>query len=70
MHGTFVNDSQLRRHEPHGLGNDDIIVFGAEVKRNLDTFSARAFRVNYEFLPFKYVQDNQYLYINFIPIQH
>jgi hypothetical protein len=55
MHGTFVNDTQLRRHEPRGLSNDDLVVFGVEVKRNLDTFPACAFRVNYEFLPFKYV---------------
>lgn len=53
MHGTYVNDTQLRRHEPRGLSNDDLVVFGAEVKRNLDTFPACAFRVNYEFLPFK-----------------
>lgn len=57
MHGTFVNDLQLRRGEPSGLSSGDLVVFGAEVKRNLDTFPACAFRVNYEFLPFKYVQN-------------
>ena len=56
MHGTFVNDLQLERHEPSELSDGDLVVFGAEVKRNLDTFPACAFRVNYEFLPFKYVQ--------------
>lgn len=57
MHGTFVNDLQLRRLEPSGLSNGDLVVFGAEVKRNLDIFPACAFRVNYELLPFKYVQN-------------
>ena len=55
MHGTFVNDFQLRRDEPQELSNDDLVVFGAEVKRNSDTFPACAFRINYELFPFKYV---------------
>ena len=55
MHGTFVNSFQLRQHEPRELVNGDLVVFGAEVKRNLDTFPACAFSIGCEFLPFKYV---------------
>ena len=59
MHGTFVNDLQLRAHEPKELSKNDVVVFGAEVKRNADTFPACVFRVDLELLPFKYVTCRQ-----------
>ena len=53
MHGTYLNGTLLRENAPVMVGDDDLVVFGAEVKRGTEVFPACAFRVNYEFLPYK-----------------
>ena len=53
MHGTYVNGAELQRKEPKTINSGDVVVFGAEVRRGLETFPACAFQVNYEFLPAK-----------------
>lgn len=53
MHGTYLNNSQLLTNELQTLSPNDILVFGAEVKRGDETFPACAFRVNYEIFPAK-----------------
>jgi pSer/pThr/pTyr-binding forkhead associated (FHA) protein len=53
MHGTYLNTAELARKSPTVLRDGDTLVFGAEVRRGPETFPACAFRVNYEFLPYK-----------------
>lgn len=53
MHGTYVNGGELQRKKPQTLQSGDVIVFGAEVRRGVETFPACAFQVTYEFLPAK-----------------
>ena len=63
MHGTYVNGRELQRKEPKTLHNGDVIIFGAEVRRGVDTFAACAFRVNYDFFQEKQVSP---LHLQFI----
>jgi len=54
MHGTYLNNVELPRKSPAPLGNNDVVVFGAEVKRGPETFPACRFRVNVNFEPIPY----------------
>ena len=47
MHGTYVNGRQLDRNAVRVLDNDDIIAFGASVKRGTETFPRRSYRITY-----------------------
>lgn len=49
MHGTQVNDTRLAKHAPMTIQDGDVIIFGTEVKRGSETFSACKFGFNYEF---------------------
>ena len=53
MHGTYLNGSRIVAHHPTELSDGDEIVFGAEVRRGSELFPACAFRINYEFGPYK-----------------
>ena len=48
MHGTFLNDQQVKKDQAVPIDNGDIVVFGAEVKRGTESFPPCAFRLNYE----------------------
>lgn len=60
MHGTFLNNIELQRKDSRILNDDDIVVFGVEVRRGVESFPACAFRINYEFLPWKTGQANTF----------
>jgi hypothetical protein len=60
MHGTYLNNIELQRKDPRILNDGDIVVFGAEVRRGVESFPACAFRINYEFLPWKPGQANTF----------
>ncbi|EKD13795.1 uncharacterized protein L3040_005587 [Drepanopeziza brunnea f. sp. 'multigermtubi'] len=53
MHGTFLNHKQLLSDDPTVINNGDDLVFGTEVKRGPETFSACSFRVYYITAPYK-----------------
>ena len=53
MHGTYLNNYQLKTKEARGLIDGDVLVFGTEVKRGEEPFPACAFRVAYEFFPYR-----------------
>ena len=50
MHGTYLNGVQVPNKTPTVVGNGDVIVFGAEVRRGQETFPACAFRTTFEFV--------------------
>ncbi|KAH6674548.1 hypothetical protein B0J14DRAFT_562661 [Halenospora varia] len=54
MHGTCLNGRKLATKEPTVVNNGDELVFGAEVRRGPEVFPACAFRVNIDFVPYKY----------------
>jgi len=58
MHGTYLNDVQLSSKNSTAIGNEDEVKFGAEVRRGPETFPACRFRVNYDFVPYKYVSES------------
>lgn len=53
MHGTYVNSIQLPPDECQVLQNEDMLVFGAEVRRGADTYPACTFQVHYELAPYR-----------------
>jgi pSer/pThr/pTyr-binding forkhead associated (FHA) protein len=53
MHGTYLNGAQLPRETPMPIGDGDIVVFGAEVRRGPETFPACKFQVHYQFVPYR-----------------
>lgn len=67
MHGTFLNGSRINTHTLTELNDGDELIFGAEVRRGTEVFPACAFRVSYEFGPYKatnsyafpYMSDNE-----------
>jgi len=53
MHGTYVDKTHLEAYESKHLSDGDTVVFGAEVKRGEEVFPACAFRITYEYSPYK-----------------
>jgi pSer/pThr/pTyr-binding forkhead associated (FHA) protein len=53
MHGTLVNNQPLKVNERTTLRDNDIVVFGTQVTRGSETIPPCAFRVNYEYSPYK-----------------
>lgn len=61
MHGTFLNNDMLKQHEPTILNDCDVLVFGAQVTRGTETISACAFKVNLEFVPYRYAPYDSFI---------
>jgi len=53
MHGTYLNDFELPRKAVMVIDDGDTLVFGAEVRRGLETFPACKFQIKYEFAQYK-----------------
>jgi len=53
MHGTSLDGRKLGESEEARVNDDAVLVFGAEVKRGQEVFSACSFRVNLEFSSYK-----------------
>lgn len=62
MHGTYLNNIALPPKTATAIGDADEVKFGAEVRRGPENFPACRFRFNYEFVPYKYVQNNVVLH--------
>lgn len=54
MHGTFLNNAELKQHERTPVNDNDIVVFGTKVTRGTETIPACAFRITYAYSPYKY----------------
>jgi hypothetical protein len=54
MHGSQLNDMKLPIDSPRAIKNGDILSFGAEVRRGLETFPPCRCHVEYEFVPWTY----------------
>jgi pSer/pThr/pTyr-binding forkhead associated (FHA) protein len=52
-HGTYLNNTALEQKKQRSVSDNDIVVFGTEVRRGSEVFPACAFRINYEFVPYK-----------------
>ncbi|KAH0551081.1 hypothetical protein GP486_007571, partial [Trichoglossum hirsutum] len=46
MHGTKVDNKQLKKQEVHRISNDQIVTFGSEVARGKEIYPPRQFRVH------------------------
>ncbi|CZS98405.1 hypothetical protein WAI453_005832 [Rhynchosporium graminicola] len=44
MHGTYLNDIELPKHTPTVINDNDVLVFGAEVRRGAEVFPACSFK--------------------------
>jgi hypothetical protein len=53
MHGTFLNNAELKQHERTPVKDNDIVVFGTKVTRGTETIPACAFRMTYAYSPYK-----------------
>jgi hypothetical protein len=53
MHGTFLNNAELKQHERTHVNDNDIVVFGTKVTRGTETIPACAFRITYAYSPYK-----------------
>jgi len=53
MHGTYLNDIELPKNTPTIITGNDVLVFGAEVRRGSEVFPACSFQVTYRSTPYK-----------------
>ncbi|KAL2073246.1 hypothetical protein VTL71DRAFT_10570 [Oculimacula yallundae] len=53
MHGTYLNGIALASDTPAVLTSNDVVVFGAEVRRGTEVFPACSFQVTYKSTPHK-----------------